>query len=135
MSTEQLLENFEFLEDWEDRYRYIIDLGKGLPPFPEEYRTPEYKVTGCQSQVWIVPNESENGKLEFAADSDALIVKGLIAILLEIYQGKSPKEILDTDSAAILQEIGLDSHLSPTRKNGLFSMIDRIKKTAQARLN
>lgn len=135
MSIHDIIENFELFDDWEDRYRYIIDLGKKLPDFPEEYRKDEFKVSGCQSQVWIVPLQSEtpDEHLSFLADSDSSIVRGLIAILLEMYNDKTPDEILKTDYDEHFSKIGLESHLSPTRKNGLSSMIKRIREVANSR--
>ena len=113
-----------------DRYRYIIDLGKELPPFPEEWMTDAYKVRGCQSQVWLKP-DNENGRLLFRATSDAAIVSGLIAILLKIYSDRTPEEILATPPEFI-EGIGLDEHLSPSRSNGLHSMIQTMFGYAKA---
>lgn len=121
---EELIEEFQFLDDWMDRYRYIIDLGKTLPDFPEEWMTDEFKVRGCQSQVWVVP-EHKDGRIIFHATSDAAIVSGLIAIVLRIYSNRTPQEILDTPPSFI-EGVGLDEHLSPSRSNGLNSMIKVI---------
>lgn len=121
---EELIEEFQFLDDWMDRYRYIIDLGKTLPDFPEEWMTDEFKVRGCQSQVWVVP-EHKDGRIVFHATSDAAIVSGLIAIVLRIYSNRTPQEILDTPPSFI-EGVGLDEHLSPSRSNGLNSMIKVI---------
>lgn len=126
---QELIEEFEFLDDWMDRYRYIIDLGRTLPPFPEEWMTDEFKVTGCQSQVWLVP-ERKDGRIVFHAMSDAAIVSGLIAILLRLYSNRTPDEILATPPAFI-EGIGLDEHLSPSRSNGLHSMIETMFKYAK----
>ena len=127
---QELIEDFQFLDDWMDRYRYIIDLGKELPPFPEDWMTDEFKVKGCQSQVWLVP-EHKNGRLTFHAASDAAIVSGLIAILLKIYSDRTPQEILATPPSFI-EGIGLDEHLSPSRSNGLHSMIQTMFAHAKA---
>ncbi len=132
LSFDELAENFELFDDWEDRYRYIIDLGKGLPSLPDQYRTDATKVRGCMSQVWMVPGhaEGDEGKFAFAADSDAHIVKGLIAVLAILYTGKSRREIAATDADAAFSRLGLDQHLSPSRRNGLGSMVDRIRTFA-----
>jgi cysteine desulfuration protein SufE len=124
----ELIEDFTFLEDWLDRYQQLIDMGKSLPDFPDELRRDEFKVKGCQSQVWIVP-EYRDGKLFFRAVSDSAIVTGLIACLLRVYSGRTPAEISATEPRFI-PAIGLDSHLSPTRKNGLYAMLGRIKELA-----
>lgn len=134
MNIEELEENFDCLDDWEDKYRYIIELGEKLAPLSPELHTPEWKVKGCQSQVWLVPKiiESENGKiLDFLGDSDAVIVKGIIAIVLIIYSSKSPQEILKINIEDIFNKIGLQEHLSPNRRNGLFSMVEKIKSYAR----
>lgn len=127
---QELIEEFEFLDDWMDRYKHIIDLGRTLPPFPEDWMTDEFKVRGCQSQVWLVP-EFKDGKLTFHATSDAAIVSGLIAILLKIYSGRKPAEILATPPSFI-EGIGLDEHLSPSRSNGLHSMVETMFRHAKA---
>lgn len=121
---QELIEEFEFLDDWMDRYRYIIDLGRTLPDFPEDWMTDEFKVRGCQSQVWVVP-EHKDGRIVFHATSDAAIVSGLIAIVLRIYSNRTPEEILATPPSFI-EGVGLDEHLSPSRSNGLNSMIKVI---------
>ena len=133
--TDTLREDFELLDDWEDRYRYIIELGRTLPPLPDAERTPENKVRGCASQVWISSHVRETGgepALEFAGDSDALIVKGLIAIIFGLYSGKSPREIAELDAHDFLDSLGLKAHLTPQRSNGLASMIARIRSDARA---
>lgn len=135
MTIEDLLENFALFDSWEDRYRYVIDLGRKLPDLPAELRSDAFKVKGCMSQVWLVPEVPEDAPeiLRFRADSDAAIVKGLAAILLILYSGRTAKEILDTDVEAIFAQLGLDQHLSPSRRNGFYSMVDGIKATARAR--
>ncbi|WP_020398303.1 SufE family protein [Kordiimonas gwangyangensis] len=128
----EILDTFEFLEDWEDKYRYIIDLGRKLPPLDESEMTEEYKVRGCQSQVWLVPEVADDGRIHLRGDSDAHIVKGLVAIMLLIFSGKTAAEIRETDARAILDQLGLASHLSPLRANGLFAMVERIYAIAEA---
>lgn len=129
MDINELTENFEFLDGWEDKYRYIIELGEQLPPLPEKFRTEEWKVRGCQSQVWLIP-EKNDGKIDFMGDSDAMIVKGLIAIVLMIYSHKSPSEIKSVAVEDIFAKLGLSDHLSPSRRNGLIAMTEKIKHYA-----
>lgn len=128
VAQEELIADFELFEDWMDRYQYLIDLGRRLPEFPEELRTEENRIRGCQSQVWFVADKRDD-RLEFRAISDAAIVSGLIALLLRLYSGRRPQDILDTppDFVAALQ---LESHLSPTRSNGLSSMLTAIRRFA-----
>lgn len=126
MTIDELIDNFEMLDDWEDKYRYIIELGTNLPPLPEQFKTEEWKVRGCQSQVWLVP--SKNGEqINFQGDSDALIVKGLIAIVLMIYNQLTPCEIKNIAVEDIFAKLGLEEHLSPSRRNGLISMTQKIQ--------
>ncbi len=133
MSTntiENLQADFELLDDWEERYRYVIELGRLLPDLDEKWRTPQYKVSGCASQVWI--HAEHDGKvLKFTGDSDALIVKGLIAIIFIMFSGKTPEQILAQDAGAFFARLGLKDHLTPQRSNGLFSMVARIKADAR----
>jgi cysteine desulfuration protein SufE len=134
---DQLKADFELLDEWEDRYRHVIDLGKSLAPLPDHYRTPAYKVRGCASQVWIVSTPAGGGGnpvLTFTGDSDALIVKGLIAIAFMIYDGKTAKDIVAIDAVPILNELGLSGHLTQQRSNGFASMIERMKSDARAAL-
>lgn len=136
MNIDQIREDFELLEDWEDRYRYVIELGRKLPDFDEKHRTDENKVRGCASQVWLntttISRENDHAKaLRFTGDSDAHIVSGLIAILFAIFQDKTPKEILSIDAPAVFDGLGLKDHLTPQRSNGLASMMERIKKDAE----
>ena len=126
----QLVQEFEQYTNWEDKYSRIIELGKKLNPLPEEFRTEKYKLSGCQSQVWINAKLDE-GKIFFEADSDAAIVKGLIAILVNVYSGHSPDEIL-SNPPEFLKNIGIDNHLSPSRKNGLGAMMKQIQMYAVA---
>lgn len=136
MSIDELIDDFEFLDDWEDRYRHVIELGKALEPFPDELRSDITKVKGCVSQVWLVSRQPPEapGTLSFLGDSDAHIVRGLIAILFQLYSGKTPQEILDTDAKKVFEQLGLDAHLSPQRSNGFYSMVERIKRDATAAL-
>jgi cysteine desulfuration protein SufE len=134
MTIDELIENFELFDEWEDRYRYVIDLGRALPPLEPQYHTDAFKVEGCMSQVWLVPLPGEGGRLRFAADSDSAIVKGLAAVLLTAYSDKTPEEIQATDLESIFSQIGLDQHLSPNRRNGFFSMVEKIKASARARI-
>lgn len=125
MDISELIENFELLDDWEDKYRYIIDLGSKLEPLPQNFYQDEWKVRGCQSQVWLVP-EKKDGRLFFRGDSDAAIVKGIIAIVLTVFSGKTPVEIKKTDIEEIFNSLGLHEHLSPSRRNGLAAMTEKI---------
>jgi len=128
VAQEELIADFELFEDWMDRYQYLIDLGRRLPEFPEELRTEENRIRGCQSQVWFVAEEKD-GRLEFRAISDAAIVSGLIALLLRLYSGRYPQDILDTPPDFVTA-LELESHLSPTRSNGLSSMLAAIRRFA-----
>ena len=119
------------LDDWMDRYAYIIDLGNTLPPIAEEFKTPQHLIEGCQSRVWLNANLSGGGKVEFTADSDAIIVKGIISMLIDVLSGHTPQEILDAD-LYFIDRIGLSEHLSPTRSNGLLAMIKQIRVYALA---
>lgn len=127
---EEIIDEFSMFEDWMQRYEYIIELGKTLPLIDEQYKTDENIIKGCQSKVWLHA-EQRDGKLAFTADSDAILTKGIIAILIRVFSGKTPEEILDADTR-FLDEIGLKEHLSPTRANGLVSMIKQIKMYALA---
>lgn len=129
MDSEKLISNFEFLDEWEDRYALLIDLGKKLPDMPDEFKTEENKVRGCMSQVWMVTNISFDTppRIEFIADSDSHIVKGLIAVLLIVYSGKTAEEIRSVDIHDIFSKLNLESHLSPNRRNGFFAMLERIR--------
>ena len=129
----EIIENFNYFEDWEDKYEYLVDLGKKLPNLDQKMKIDENKLKGCQSTVYFITIDNLDGTLKFIADSDAFIVKGLISILINLYSDKTPKEILNTDTN-FLTEIGLQNHLSPTRKNGLSSMLDKIKHEASLRV-
>jgi cysteine desulfuration protein SufE len=128
IAQQELVEDFEMFEDWMDRYQYIIDMGRRLPDFPRALRIEENRIRGCQAQVWFVA-EKKDGRLHFEAISDAAIVSGLIALLLRLYSGRKPQDILDTppDFVTALQ---LESHLSPTRSTGLSSMLTAIRRFA-----
>ncbi len=128
-AQQELIDEFQLFDSWIDRYQYIIDLGRNLPDFPEEWRTEENRIHGCQSQVWL-RTARRNGRLEFQAISDSAIVSGLIAILMRVYSGRNAAEIAST-SPAFVSAIGLDQHLSPTRSNGLNSMIKVIRQAAR----
>ncbi len=131
-SVDQLIDEFEELEDWDERYDLIIDLGRELPQLSAEDQTEENLVQGCMSTVWLVTHlvDPENQIVEIRADSDSIIVKGLIVILLAHYTGKSATEILESDAIALFDKLGLNQHLSPQRRNGLFSMVKRLKQRA-----
>ena len=131
---EEILSEFNFLEDWEDKYQHLIDLGKHLEPLDEKYKNEKYKLKGCQSTVYFVTKDNSDGTISFFANSDAFIVQGLIALLLKIYSNKTAECILETN-ISFLSEIGLESHLSPTRKNGLSAMLNKIKSEANLRIN
>lgn len=129
MDAAELIENFSFLDNWEDRYAYLIELGKELPPMQEADKNEKTKVDGCMSQVWL-KTETDGNILTFTADSDAFIVRGLMAVLRIILSGKTKEEILKTDVNDVFHELGLDAHLSPTRRNGFFAMVERVKADA-----
>lgn len=135
MSIDTIKSDFEFLDDWEDRYRYVIELGRELEPLAPDEKSEATRVRGCASQVWLVfdtpPDQS--GALHFRGESDAHIVQGLIAILRAVYNGQAAKDVLDTDAFSIFADLGLSDHLTPQRSNGLKSMIERIRVEAQAR--
>jgi cysteine desulfuration protein SufE len=128
-----LIEDFEVFNDWMDKYEYIIQLGKDLPPIEEQYKTEDNLIKGCQSRVWLHA-DFKDGKLYFTADSDALITKGLVSMVVGVLSGHTPKEIVDAD-IYFIDAIGLRSHLSPTRSNGLLSMLKQIKLYAVAYLS
>jgi cysteine desulfuration protein SufE len=137
MTIEEIRENFAVLDEWDDRYRYVIELGRTLEPMPEAEHSAENKVQGCVSQVWLSKRiDRENGEpvLSYLGDSDAHIVRGLVAILLTLYSGRTPQEILSTDALAIFDEFGLREHLTPQRSNGLRSMVERIRSDARQTL-
>jgi cysteine desulfuration protein SufE len=127
-AQEEIVDTFSLLDDWTDRYQYIIDLGKQLPPFPEEHKTEAYRLKGCQSQVWV-HTDVVDGVLQIRATSDSAIVAGLIALLLRVYSGRRPADIIATPPDFI-RRIDLEAHLSPTRSNGLSAMVQQIRQMA-----
>ena len=129
-SIQELTENFALFDDWEERYRYLIDLGRSLPHMDGAFKADKYLVRGCTSQVWMVLSMNEKGCIHVVADSDAHIVRGLIAVLLSAYQDKKPENITAIDIKSYFKEIGLDQHLSPNRRNGFFAMVERIHSFA-----
>ena len=135
---EEIIDNFSFLDEWDDRYRYLIELGRELPPLAAEAHNDANKVRGCASQVWLDTSVRPNGAggpvLTFVGDSDAHIVRGLIAILFAMYSGRSAKDILASDAVALFERIGLREHLTPQRSNGFRSMVERIHSDARAAL-
>jgi cysteine desulfuration protein SufE len=136
-TIDDIRDNFALLDDWDDRYRYVIELGRTLDPLPEAEHSAENKVQGCVSQVWLSKQLDRNGKgvvLNYRGDSDAHIVRGLIAILLTLYSGKSPQEILKANAIEVFDEFGFRDHLTPQRSNGLRSMVERIRNDARAAL-
>jgi cysteine desulfuration protein SufE len=127
----EIAENLSFLDNWEDRYRYLIELGQALPPLAPEERNSANKVHGCASQVWLV-TERHGGTLTYRGESDALIVRGLVAVLIALYSGRPAAEVANTDAIAVLDELGLREHLSTQRSNGLTAMVNRIRADARA---
>ncbi len=128
---EEIAETFEFLDDWEDRYRHVIDMGKAMEPLDDGLKTPVFKVDGCASQVWLVP-QIESGVFRFRGDSDAMIVRGLIAILAALFNGLPLAEVAGVDARAEFEKLGLNEHLSAQRSNGVRAMVERIRATAAA---
>ena len=126
---EEIIDEFSFFDDWADRYQHLIDLGRKLPGISSEYQNDAYKLSGCQSTVFFVANKTDKNLIEFKAQSDAAIVQGLVALILRVYSGRSVDEIINT-RPDFLKQIGLDKHLSPSRKNGLAAMISKIKSSA-----
>ena len=137
-TLDEIVDNFSLLEDWDDRYRYVIELGRALSPLAARDRTEANKVQGCASQVWLATTVHPNGQggpmLTFCGDSDAHIVRGLIAILFAMFSGKQARDILSTDAIAVFERLGLREHLTPQRSNGFRSMVERIRADAQAAL-
>jgi cysteine desulfuration protein SufE len=134
MTIDQIIADFDLLDDWEDRYRYIIELGRGLTPFPESERTDANKVRGCASQVWLYTRVEKSGPgtvMRFVGDSDALIVRGLVAIAIALFDNKPPAEVLAIDAEAVFSRLDLRAHLTAQRSNGLRSLVDRIRKDAE----
>jgi len=138
MAIDEIIDNFELLDEWEDRYRYLIELGRTLEPLPAEAHTDANKVRGCASQVWLETSVARDDRgrpaLAFRGDSDAHIVRGLVALVLALYSGRPAAEIVETDAAQLFARLGLAQHLTPQRANGLRSMVERIKAEARAAL-
>jgi cysteine desulfuration protein SufE len=138
MTIDEIRDNFALLEDWDDRYRYVIELGRALDPMPESEHSAANKVQGCASQVWLSRRIDRNNRAEpslhYLGDSDAHIVRGLIAILLTLYSGHTPRQILSTDAIALFDELGFREHLTPQRSNGLRAMVERIRSDAREAL-
>ena len=130
MSIENLIDDFSFLESWEDKYKYLIELGNALPKFDDSKKIDEWKISGCQSQVWIIPH-LEDDKIYFEGDSDAIIVRGIIAVVLEIFKDKTAQEILSIDVEKIFDKLGLREHITSNRRSGMLSMVDKIKHYAK----
>jgi len=128
---EEIVEDFEFLEDWEDRYRFVIDMGKAMDPLPDAFKAPATKVDGCASQVWLHPTVS-GGVFTFDGESDAMIVRGLVAVLRKLYSGLTLEEVLAVDAHGEMARLGLNDHLSAQRSNGVRAMIERIRLVASA---
>lgn len=128
---DEIIDEFVDIEDWMDRYAYIIDLGNALPAIDEKYKTPQYIIEGCQSRVWLNAELNDEGKIIYTADSDAIIVKGIISLLIKVLSDHTPQEILDAD-LYFIDKIGLSEHLSPTRSNGLVAMVKQMKVYAFA---
>jgi cysteine desulfuration protein SufE len=128
---EDIIADFELFDDWAEKYNYLIELGKELPELTPEFKTDQYRVHGCQSLVWMHSHLNENGKLSFEADSDAIISKGMVGMLVKVLTNHTPKEIVDAD-LYFIDKIGMREHLSPNRSNGLSSMINRMKSSAKA---
>lgn len=128
----ELSEDFELLDDWEDRYRHVIELGRELAPLVDDERSDANRVRGCASQVWLVTDPSADGRLRFRGDSDALIVRGLVAIVLRLLSGRTPAEIAGFDARAAFDRLGLSGALSAQRTNGLYSLVERIRREAGA---
>ena len=131
MTVEELIDNFSFLDGWEEKYQYVIDLGHKLETLDEKFKTDDWKVKGCQSQVWLVP-QIRNGIFHFKGDSDAILVKGIISIVLLIYNDKTADEIKNIDVTKIFVKLGLEENLTPSRRNGMLSMVEKIKQYAAA---
>ena len=138
MNIDEIIDNFALLDDWDDRYRYLIEIGRMLAPLSDADHSETNKVRGCASQVWLTTQVSPNGAdgpvLNFVGDSDAHIVRGLIAVLLALYSGKPARKILDTDAIALFEKLGLKEHLTPQRSNGFRAMVDRIRRDSHAAL-
>ena len=129
MDIDELIENFSFFENWEEKYQYVIDLGRKLEPLDNSFKTDEWKIKGCQSQVWLVPHFA-GGHLHFVGDSDAILVRGIIAVILLIYNDKTPQEIKSIEVTKIFAKLGLEENLTPSRRNGMLAMVAKINEYA-----
>ncbi len=134
MNIDELVENFEMLGPWDERYRYLIEIGRKLPPLPDEDRTEANKVRGCMSQVWLTGRYGDDGLMHFRGDSDAFIVKGLIALLFKLVDARPPQAILDTDIGDAFARLGLENHVTANRRNGFYAMVERIRSMSKAAL-
>lgn len=130
MDAEELIDNFDLFDDWEDRYAYLVDLGRKLPPMDDALKNDASKVRGCLSQVWFVRTDEDSGRLHWLGDSDSAIVKGLIAVLQVLYAGKTPQEVAAVDIDGIFATIGLEQHLSMNRRNGFYAMVSKLREFA-----
>lgn len=130
VTLSQIEAEFEGLEDWDERYEYLVELGREIPSLAADLKIPEHVVKGCMSTVWLVPRQHADGTFEFLADSDSLIVKGLLVVVLAAFSGKTSAEILDYDVQQVFERLGLSQHLSANRRNGLFAMVGRIRRAA-----
>lgn len=133
-SIDEIVANFELLDEWEERYRYVIELGRLMPPLPDEKRTEANKVQGCASQVWLdsrIEERAGEPRMELRGDSDAHIVRGLIALLVSLYSGRTPREVAETDALGLFRSLGLSEHLTPQRSNGVRAMVERIRRDAR----
>ena len=132
---QDLIDDFDFFDSWEEKYEFIIDIGKELPDMDNSLKTDETKVQGCMSQVWLVPHYNTDGTISFSADSDAIIVKGLIGLLMRLFNNSTAQKIIDTDIDNLFIKLGLDSNLAGSRRNGLSAMVDKIKHYASIQNN
>ncbi len=130
MDVAELVENFQLFDDWEERYGYLIDLGRALPPFPDDARTPTHKVEGCLSQVWFIRQPTDDDTLAFDADSDSSIVRGLIAVIRTLYWGRTAADVAAVDIDDVFRQIGLQEHLTVNRRNGFYAMVGRVRHMA-----
>lgn len=134
MNVDELVENFEMLGPWDERYRYLIDIGRQLPPLPDDAHNEANKVRGCMSQVWLIGEHGEDDRMHFRGDSDAFIVKGLIALLFKLVDNRPPQDILDTDIGDAFGRLGLENHVTANRRNGFYAMVERIRGMSEQAL-
>ena len=131
-TIENIVQIFEMLPDWEQKYRFLTEVGEQLPPLSAAYQTPDHQVHGCMSKVWVIARQQADGALTFIADCDTPVVKGLIATLVVLFSGKTPQQVIDVDVDAVFHELGLDENISPNRHVGMYAMVDKIKAIARA---